>query len=112
VLGETVGREARVAVLQGTGRKMRPVQDLGLGAGEAEREILGEGLGAARLAPSGLPLSSLRRSNRPDGRFVELARADRPESSLGTVLAHHLWWRNVTPRDPQQQYLQLLSDAE
>src|ERR1700691_5070479 len=35
-------------------------------------------LGAARLAPAGPPSPSLRRSNRPDGRFVELARADRP----------------------------------
>jgi hypothetical protein len=47
VLGETVGREARVAVLQGTGRKMRPVQGLGLGAGEAEHEILREALSVA-----------------------------------------------------------------
>jgi hypothetical protein len=47
VLGETAGWDARVAVLQGTGRKMRPVQDLGLGAAEAEHEILGETLGVA-----------------------------------------------------------------
>ena len=40
------GREARIAML-GTGRKLRPVQLLGLLAGEAEHEVLGEPLEVA-----------------------------------------------------------------
>src|SRR5205814_6043066 len=47
VLGEGEGRQSRIAVLLGTGRKMRPVQRLDLGAGEAEHKIPGESLGVA-----------------------------------------------------------------
>jgi hypothetical protein len=42
VLGEGVGREARIAVLLGTGRNLRPVQDLDFGSREPKEEILGE----------------------------------------------------------------------
>src|SRR6266705_5992064 len=48
VFGEGGGRKSRVAVLLGTGRKMRPVQRLDLEAREAEREITGKPLGIAR----------------------------------------------------------------
>src|SRR2546429_5467396 len=46
-LGEGVGREAWIAVLLGTGRKMRPVRGLGFGSGEPEHEILGKPFGVA-----------------------------------------------------------------
>jgi hypothetical protein len=39
MLGEGVGWESRITMPLGTGRKMRPVQSLQLGAGEAEHEI-------------------------------------------------------------------------
>jgi hypothetical protein len=47
VLGEGVGRKSRVAVLLGTGRKLRPVQYVSLGAREAEHEIHWEPFGVA-----------------------------------------------------------------
>ena len=47
MFGEHVGRESRVAVLLETGRNLRPVQSLRLGAGEAEHEVIGEARGVA-----------------------------------------------------------------
>lgn len=47
VLGEGVGRKARIAMLPGTGRILRPVQGYCLGLGQSEYEIRGEARGIA-----------------------------------------------------------------
>ena len=47
MLGEGVGRKARIAMLLGTGRILRPVQSYCLGLGQAEYEIRREACGIA-----------------------------------------------------------------
>ena len=47
MLGEGERRKSRVAVLLGTGRNLRPVQDLDFGSREPKQEILGEARGVA-----------------------------------------------------------------
>jgi hypothetical protein len=47
MFGEGEWWESRITVLLGTGRNLRPVQGLDLGAGAAEHEILWEPLGVA-----------------------------------------------------------------
>ena len=57
MLGEGERRKSRIAVLLGTGRKLRPVQRLVLGAVETEHEIFGKALGVA-LDPLVQPLGA------------------------------------------------------
>ena len=47
MFGEGVGREARIAMLLGTGRILRPVQSYCLGRGQPEYEIRWEARGIA-----------------------------------------------------------------
>jgi hypothetical protein len=53
VFGEGERRKSSVSMLLGTGRKLRPVQDFGLGTGEGKYEIVREAFGIAQYPGDG-----------------------------------------------------------